>query len=275
MAIDIGADAIDRALAAGNATRNVCYIEGSNPATVAGEITKVFIYLNAVVGSTGYVGTFTHAGSNVFSSRDYETITGLVVGLNERNVSLEVEIGDYIGIWMETSTYIDLDYDAGWTNDYWRTLEATNFPYSSYTFDNSGKRIISLYGSIPAEYPTDQPGGVSLAGLTRVSSVRHIYQPGLYAMQIGLGDIGLDIDIAETAVRKALLTAKEEAAPERQLTPSEIVRLGVEQPITPESLLSSSEKVRLDELQAKSDLSPDETKTLYELLIIELGRWER
>jgi len=52
-----------------------------------------------------------------------------------------------------------------------------------------------------APYPSDS--------MARVSSIRHIFRPGFYRMQVGLGDIGLDIDVAEATVRKALDTAKE------------------------------------------------------------------
>lgn len=141
----IGASAIDREYAAGNAIRNACYIEGSNPATKSGKIKKVYIYLDSG-GGTGYIGTFYKTNGDTFSSRDYEQVTLLVAGLNERSVDIDVEAGDYIGILMEALTYIDLDYDAGWVNDYWRTLEATSFPYTNYEFNNLGKRIISLSG---------------------------------------------------------------------------------------------------------------------------------
>ncbi len=59
----------------------------------------------------------------------------------------------------------------------------------------------SSEGSI---FPTDD--------VARVSSIRHIFRPGFFRMQAGLGDLGLDIDVAETAVRAELDTAKEVAA---------------------------------------------------------------
>jgi len=152
MAIDIGADAIDRVYAAANASFKLCLIEGSNPATVAGTVRKVYIYMElSVACNPVYVGIFTHQGSNVFSSRDHENVGPLYDGINEKDVDLDVEIGDYIGLLMPilaTGNGIDLDYDASWTNNYWRTLADSNFPYTNYTFDNLGKRIISLYGEI-------------------------------------------------------------------------------------------------------------------------------
>ncbi len=44
--------------------------------------------------------------------------------------------------------------------------------------------------------------------VARVSSIRHIFRPGFFRMQVGLGDLGLDIDVAETSVRRELDTAK-------------------------------------------------------------------
>lgn len=48
------------------------------------------------------------------------------------------------------------------------------------------------------------------SNMARISSIRHICRPGFCRMQVGLGDIGFDIDVAEATVRKALDTAKEE-----------------------------------------------------------------
>lgn len=143
----IGTEAIDRELEAGNADRNCCYIDGFNPATIAGKIKKVYIYLDSG-GGTAYVGTFYQTNGDVLSSRDFEQIIELVPGLNERDVDIDVQVGDYIGINIEKLTYIDLDYDGGWVNDYWRALEATSFPYVNYAFNNLGKRKISLLGVI-------------------------------------------------------------------------------------------------------------------------------
>jgi len=43
--------------------------------------------------------------------------------------------------------------------------------------------------------------------VARVSSIRHICRPGFCRMQVGLGDLGFDVDVAEATVRKALDTA--------------------------------------------------------------------
>ncbi len=49
--------------------------------------------------------------------------------------------------------------------------------------------------------------------VARASSIRHIFRPGFFRMQVGLSDLGLDIDIAESTVRAALDTAKEVEPP--------------------------------------------------------------
>jgi len=76
--------------------------------------------------------------------------------------------------------------------------------YSPYYTDREPQLIVTY----SMQYPSDT--------LARVSSIRHICRPGFYRMQVGLGDIGFDIDVAEATVRKALDTAKEteEAPPE-------------------------------------------------------------
>ncbi len=53
-------------------------------------------------------------------------------------------------------------------------------------------------------FPTDT--------VARVSSIRHIFRPGLFRMQAGLGDLGFDVDVAETTVRRELDTAKDVTA---------------------------------------------------------------
>jgi len=151
MAIDVGADAIARALTVSHPTFALCLIEGTNPAASAGTIRKVYFYLQGISTAGVTVGTFYKTNGNTFSSRDHETLSGIALGLNEKTVSLDIQVGDYIGVLLQQQASGDglaLDYDAGWTNDYWRTLEGTTFPYTSYTFDNLGKRIISIYGEL-------------------------------------------------------------------------------------------------------------------------------
>lgn len=87
--------------------------------------------------------------------------------------------------------------DAGWdfTTPIWRLRDTVNNGYPS----------LSISGA--AIFPSDT--------VARASSIRHIFRPGFFRMQIGLGDLGFDVDVAEATVRKALDTAKvvEDAPP--------------------------------------------------------------
>lgn len=147
----VGAPAIARSLTVNHPDFNLCLIEGSTPALVRGKIKVVRFYLQGTTPFTVIVGTFYKTNGNDFSSRDSESIVSTVIGLNTATVDLDVEVGDYLGIrltHMPAGNGLALDYDAGWINDYWRTLAESNFPYVDYTFDNLGKRLISLEGDI-------------------------------------------------------------------------------------------------------------------------------
>ena len=151
MAIDIGADAIARALTVNNSTFRLCLIEGSNPATKSGTIKKVYFYLQGDIAFAVEIGIFYKTNGDTFSSRDSVTIPEAVIGLNEADVELDIQVGDYIGILlvqMPGGNGLALAYDAEWTNDYWRTLAGSTFPYTDYEFNNLGKRIISVYGEL-------------------------------------------------------------------------------------------------------------------------------
>lgn len=54
-------------------------------------------------------------------------------------------------------------------------------------------------------YPTD--------AMARVSSVRRIYKPGIYRMEIAFGDLGFDMDVAELGVRKVVGDVEEPKHP--------------------------------------------------------------
>lgn len=71
--------------------------------------------------------------------------------------------------------------------------------------DTGTDRIYELDSTI--RYDTVYPTGLATT-MTRVSSIRHIFRPGMFRMQVGLGDLGLDIDIAESSVRRELETAR-------------------------------------------------------------------
>lgn len=165
----IGAEAIDRAHSVNNAVFRLTLIEGSNPASVDGTVRKIYLFIkNGNTTDDITVGAFYKTNSNTFSTRAGWGILkpNPAQGLNEytqwhyqglpglSDIEMAVQIGDYIGVRLDAVASavsgLALDYDAGWTNDYWRTLEETNFPYTDYEFNNLGKRIISLEGDIEA-----------------------------------------------------------------------------------------------------------------------------
>lgn len=83
--------------------------------------------------------------------------------------------------------------DAGWDfSSVWglRTLENDGYPYLKYC---AGGLV----------FPTDP--------VTRVSAIRRIFRPGLYRMELALGELGFSWDVPEVAMRK---TVGEIAEPE-------------------------------------------------------------
>jgi len=187
MAIDIGADAIDREYDVKQGTFFLTVVEGSNPATEAGKVVKVCVFVKGGNLTIACVGVFHKTDGNILSSRAdygelYDSVLGTVLpaGLSERTwwryqkgaemlIDMNVEAGDLIGVRLDKSALagIALDYDGGWTNDYFRTLAESDYPYTDYVFDNLGKRIISIYG----EYETES-GEVLAMGRTRGFSLR-------------------------------------------------------------------------------------------------------
>lgn len=105
--IDIGSDAIDRTTQWLSAYTVIDY---NNPANATGKIHTIELWC-AVNMSDVRVGIFYKVGAN-WSTRDYYSISGTVVAGAKRiyPVDLNVEIGDYIGIYngwgnMELSTF--------------------------------------------------------------------------------------------------------------------------------------------------------------------------
>lgn len=80
--------------------------------------------------------------------------------------------------------------------------------YTNYTGQDFGYKytyISQEHGG--GVYPVDD--------LTRASSIRHIYRPGFFRMQVGLGDLGFDVDIARALLAREVAIAKEELPAER------------------------------------------------------------
>ncbi|MCK4414908.1 MAG: hypothetical protein KAY32_15345 [Candidatus Eisenbacteria sp.] len=85
--------------------------------------------------------------------------------------------------------------------------EGTKYFVRAYATNSEG----TSYGAEIAFTAGTSGSGISFPvdDVARVSSIRHICTPGSCRMQIGLGDLGFDVDVAEATVRKALDTAKE------------------------------------------------------------------
>lgn len=97
MAIDIGADAINR----GSTFSSNTLIALDNPIDVKGYINEIELYA-AVVLYNCKVGGFSRDGDN-FTCRDYETIGSVSSGSKQTfSVDIHCEIGDYIGIYFSS-----------------------------------------------------------------------------------------------------------------------------------------------------------------------------
>jgi hypothetical protein len=136
--IDIGTPAIDRA-SAGNAIYT--YINVSNPANASREITSIEIWAN--VAMTGCeVATFYVVSGTNFSTRATTTIGDVALGHNQFNVNLDVEVGDYIGIYYGVGK-LDIDTTG---NGFW-LKSGDNIPCVNTTFTLTANRTLSLFGA--------------------------------------------------------------------------------------------------------------------------------
>ncbi len=100
MAVDIGAEAIDRSDRNGAGST---YVNKTGRATVAGTITSIDIWAQQDI--TGLrVGTFYTTNGNTLKCRDSEAIAGTITagGKVTKVVSITVEIDDYIGCYFAT-----------------------------------------------------------------------------------------------------------------------------------------------------------------------------
>jgi len=109
MAVDIGAEAINRDSNAGLGWTN---INKDHPATIAGIITSIDIW--AFEDITGLrVGTFYTTNGSTLKCRDSEDIAGIITAGSKvtKAVSIAVEIGDYIGMY-NTGGYVESDTEG-------------------------------------------------------------------------------------------------------------------------------------------------------------------
>lgn len=138
MVIDIGAEAIDRASSLGVYTL-ICQ---DNPANATGTITSVEIWANTDLSNVE-VATFQHVGKQYFTTRDSEVIGSVTAGSKQTfPVSLEVQEGDYIGIYYSAGA-IELD-TSGYTGIWYKAGD--QIPCENLLFSSMVGYGISLYG---------------------------------------------------------------------------------------------------------------------------------
>lgn len=138
MAIDIGADAIDRAGVQNPAT----IIALDNPANESGTIISIELYAYNVL-SDCKVGTFSRDGDN-FTCRDYATIGDVAAGSKQTfSVSLTCVTGDYIGVYYSGG---GLERDStGYAGIY--SKSGDQFEAGEQTYALTANAAISVYGT--------------------------------------------------------------------------------------------------------------------------------
>ena len=140
MAIDIGADAIDRASAAAPGT----LVEGSNPANADGAIDTVQIHAFTNM-PTCEAATFYVVSGNYLSTRDYETLGAVTAGSTQTFSGLDIDVltDDYIGVYYSSGS---IDYDSSVGVGYWTKAFSDQIPCTNVVFSWFSGRIASLYG---------------------------------------------------------------------------------------------------------------------------------
>ena len=160
-AIDVGAAAIDRV---SSTLADYTFIAKENPANLSGKITTIAVYVYNATLVGAKVATFQETSSNVFTARASQTLPDTTVGYHEIVVDLDVEAGDYIGIFIPSDTSrLDKDSTA---DGYW-TLVGDQTACTDATFTFTAERSISLYGT--GETPAGWSGKV--AGVTDPAKV--------------------------------------------------------------------------------------------------------
>jgi len=121
--------------------------------------------------------------------------------------------------------------------------------YATNSIDTSYGALVSFTTS--NVYPSDT--------ISRVSSIRHIYRPGFFRMQVGLGDLGFDIDVAESAVRSALDTTKEVVEPPAELPVTKPSATRAPAPPSPPAPAPSTTKPGTPSYMAGTPITPPPT----------------
>jgi len=136
--IDMGSAATARE---DGGTTNCTYVDKNNPANASGKITSVEIYAHTSMTNVE-VATFYVVSGNNLTTRDTEYIGSVATGAKRTfSVNLNVQAGDYIGIFYETGKiYIDFWLES-WLQD------GDLIPCTNASFNLSTSRTISLYAT--------------------------------------------------------------------------------------------------------------------------------
>jgi len=139
-AIDMGYPAIDRTGSDGSGSTIVIK---DNPANASGKINKVEIWCDDNIPDCE-VATFFVVSGNYLSTRDHEAIGTVVSGAKRTfTVDLDVEAGDYIGLYLGPGGNIDRSPSGG---NIWRTFSSDDIPCENVEF-STGTIVISLYAT--------------------------------------------------------------------------------------------------------------------------------
>ena len=136
---DIGSSAIDRPEFSSYDT----IIDKNNPSNFDGTITTVSIWASSNMTDCE-VGTFYAVDATHYTSRDTQAVGAVTAGAKrDFTVSLDVEIGDYIGIY-QTGGRIE---QTGSGDGFWYVASGGDIPCTNLEFTFRADRTVSLYGT--------------------------------------------------------------------------------------------------------------------------------
>ena len=117
------------------------YISKVNPANETGKITKITIDARWYAMQGCEVATFFNVSGNNYSTRDHEVIGNVPVGKHIFNVDIEVEVGDFIGLYQSFAIGGLSRKTTG--ND--KMLPSKQIPCTDVTFGNT-THTYNIYG---------------------------------------------------------------------------------------------------------------------------------
>ena len=131
----------------GQAGQGYTIINKGNPAEKAGKITKVKVYVAPFDNIKEVkIGIFEMVGTNRFTTRSWQNV-GTLTGGGERevDVNLDVEEGDYIGIYCSGIGKVKIIIEEPYVG-YW-LLNGTQIPCTSKVFNYYQPRAVAVYGT--------------------------------------------------------------------------------------------------------------------------------